>query len=284
MRIVFTIFFLCLFFSSSNLFGEEQIVKITLEKGNTDVLTIKNKPVKKAYIYGTHKNLIKFLIHDKFIQHNINQGVVYNFIVARSPHNNLSPGEINTHTNKILVLTEDSLSYVSVYNKINPENKDPKAIFRLAKINNLDIFVSYQFHDSFFTYNEEISQVILDKEKSDVFLIDGEPMSLVSLYGTKENIVKFLINDKFIRHKMQGNTNYSFSNTSMNNTLFDEYFKDISNAKAKIMIVIDENSDFLNIYNMMNNTNKKEISEDMFISIEDNIQISLIILPPGNKF
>lgn len=282
MRSIFC--FLILFFAlSSAFYGQDEIVKIILEKGNTDVLTIHKQPVNKAYVYGTHEDLIKFLINDRFIQHNIDQGVVYNFILTNTAQSNISKGDFKQQSDKILVLTEDSLSYIKVYNKINPGNKEPEPIFRLARVNNMDVFVSYRFDDSFFSDNEEISKVVLNKEKSDAFLIEGEPMALVSLYGSRENIIHFLINDKFIRHKVSESSQYSFSATK-DSALFDHYFQDTADNKTKVLIVIDEDEDFLNLYNMMNNASEEKAKENMSIRIEDSAQMSLIILAPGKDF
>lgn len=260
------------------------ILRIILEEGKSDILHIYDHKVSKAYVYGTEENLILFLINEKYVNHQINKGIVYNFLFAENLHKTntqWTKEQIMADSNKILILMEDSAAFQSIYKKSHPQAIDvpfENSTFQLGEINNLRVYVTSDKNDTIvFTYTKNIVKIDLEENKSDIFQINGKTVAKVSLYGTKEDIIRFLINDKYIKHRMEEGTNYVF--VSSND--YPDYFKRGEQEKSnKILIVIQDNNEFISLYNKVpeayrNNEDKNSLA----FKLEDLHNIKILVMP-----
>ncbi len=278
--IVFIFSFLCL--SGQN----EKLVRIVLEKGKTDVLQIEDKKIKKAYIYGTKENVIKFLINDKYIEHQIERGVIYNFLfsekIEKKDPASYSKTQMKNDSNKILIVTHDSNSYQKIYKKAFETNKTDPSVqtFKLGEVNNLKVFVSKIQSDTalFDESDKDIASIELVEDRSDLFQVDGDIISKVTIFGTKENIIRFLINDKYIKHRLDEGSSYMFlSSKKFSKIIESTEDKDLS---QEIIIVLDNKKEFLELYNSITDNKKKEITEDMSFHLDTINNIKVLVLAP----
>ncbi len=253
------------------------IVKIILDANKSDAFRIGEQKISRAHVYGTEENIIKFLISDKYVDHNMNRGVVYNFIFADNAYipADYNPQELQEDTNKILIYTSDSATYRSIFIKSDqPAENSKKNTFQLGEVNNLRVFVTDKMGDTnIFDGTKEIVHITLEEEKSDIFQINGTTIPKVVIYGTKENIIRFLINDKFIKHKMEE------SGSSYNFLYTDEYanqFKNSPDATKKLIIVIEDPNEFMMVYNNRLDKDPNNLS----FKLTDITDLSIVVLNP----
>jgi hypothetical protein len=256
------------------------IEKIVLEDGVSDIISIDGKKITKAYLYGVREDLIKFLINDVYIEHLLNRGIIYNFLFAENLIQVKNSNEALFDTNKILIVTDNIQTYEYILSKASPNEtsqiKNAK-MFQLGEINNLNIFVSSTYDDTtFFKGSNEIVRVTLQEQKSDQLKINGLPIDKVTIYGTKENIIRFLINDKFIKHKLETHgANYNFSSTDE----FTEYFPAIkSDEKSTVLIVIDNKKEFDDLHQVISKKNPTAILSPRSFKLEDINNMHIIVL------
>lgn len=280
MKMVFTLLLL----SGAGLFAQEseKVVRIVLEEGRSDVLQINEQNIEQAYVYGSRENVIKFLINDKYIQHQMDKGIVYNFLFDRKDTlGTLDKKEaLLNDTNKILIVTSDSNAYHIIHDKVFDAPAKSSNTFQLGEINNLKVFVSQSIEDtSIFKHPDKVAKIQLAEGKSDVFQVDGEPISSVTIFGSKNNIIRFLINDKYIKHRMMDEgASYTFTSSKNFNKIY-EYFEEKA-SQDKILIVIGSNQDFLEAYNKINKEKLEDIKKDLSFKLDKINDMDVLILGP----
>ncbi len=280
MKMVFSLLLL----SGTCLFAQEsdKVVRIILEEGHSDVLQINDRNIEQAYIYGNRENVIKFLINDKYIQHQMDKGIVYNFLFDKKDTiSTLEKKEsLLNDTNKILIVTSDSNAYQIIHDKVFNTPAKRSGTFQLEEINNLKVFVSQSIKDtSIFKHPDKVAKIQLNEGRSDIFQVDGEPISSVTIFGSKNNIIRFLINDKYIKHRMMDEgASYTFTTSTKFNKIY-EYFE--KNAgQDKILIVIGSDQDFLEAYNSINKEKLENIKKNLSFKLDKINDMDVLILGP----
>ncbi len=262
--------------------SQEEVVRITLEDGKSDILQIDTKKIGKAYVIGTRENIIKLLISEKYVQHQMGKGIIYNFLLSDEMSGNSKKtwtrDELKADSNKILIVAEDTASFNSIYRRsIKPITNSDNNAFQLGEVNNLKIFVSNKSTDTtIFNSNDLVVKIALDKNNSDIFQVEGHLISQVAIYGTRENIIRFLINDKFIKHKMDAGSSYSFVSSIETTNLFNS----ISPKSNKLLIQIEDGNQFIDVYNTQNKNSPITNTNDVkAIKLESLNNLEIYALP-----
>jgi hypothetical protein len=263
-------------------FAQDDLVRIKLEKGKTDILKINNQFISEAYVYGNRENLIKFLINDKYLDHYHHTATVYNFSLADiKSFNNAELNSVKSESNKVLIVTQSRKDFEDIYNKLKTKeiiSGKTENVFKLAEINNLNVYVSYELIDTIiFNDNENATFITLNEKISDAFHIEGTSIPIVKIYGTKENIIRFLINDKYIKHRLYGEgANYSFIKIP-DTTFFSSYFDNESGESSKILIAIKNHDEFINLYNELNDEKitTVDVNSSLVLEAVNNLEITV---------
>jgi hypothetical protein len=263
-----------LFMVSSLVSANNNIVRIELVNGKSDVLILSDVAVSKAVVYGTKEDIIHFLINDEYIEHNLSRGIIYRFLFAldsiSKPHG-ISKRIFAPDSNAILIVANDSSVFDSVCNTVYDDSSCKRLspdILQLGKVNDLNVYISRYFNDTLvFPFNTGLVKVDLNGKHTDAFQVEGKPYPEVSVFGSRENIIRFLINDKYVRHNLDEGSEYSFkSGDNMQKAL--DYFSSSSNADRKILIYIKDKNEFEKIYKKL----KKE--EDLIIANKHSFELN----------
>ncbi len=224
----------------------EDIVGIVLEEGKSDALVIGDKTIKKASVYGKKEDVLQFLINDKYIHHRMDDAVNYHFPLVRSTGKEESKAKSDK---KIYIRVHNDEEFKKIYSKLN-RDKNPHNSFRLHSINDIDIIVTRKDIDTNdFKTNLDIVKLLLQKDKTDVLKIANQEISEVTIYGTKDDLIHFLINEKYIVHRNAVGHGSEYKFTQAN-----EMSEQIKNLECKnntiskrILIIIDNPNEYESI-------------------------------------
>ncbi len=224
---------------------DDDVVGIVLDKDKGDALVIGDKTINKASVYGKEEDVLQFLINDKYIHHRMDDAVNYYFPLVRSQSENC---ETANSDKKIYILLQNKKEYLDLYEKLNPEhNGNYNNSFALKSVNNINIIVtnnaidSNEFHSSL-----DIVKLLLQKDKTDILKIAGQEISEVTIYGTKDDLIHFLINDKYVVHRYmpdQG-SKYKFMAADEMSEQFNNINNEEKNLSKKILIIIDNPEEY----------------------------------------
>ncbi len=258
-----------------------EIVKIKLEKDKSDALILGDQLISKANIYGTKDDIIHFLINDKYIQHQHDKGIIYHFLTKRSAKK--TEGDALEHSdvafndsNAVLVSIPDSNDFRAIANILFKTDNVP-SVFKLGSVNNMNIYMSHPVDDEkLFEKRKDFVSIVLERKRTDFVQIQGVSISQANLYGTKDNIIRFLINDKYVKHELDEGVNYKFISDAevREKKVFFKELDSISAKQRKILITIQDEEEYKKAYNYYSNDEQYYSSfdlngiEDMFIRIQ----------------
>lgn len=229
-------------------FTQDDVVGIVLEKDKGDALVIGDKTINKASVYGKEEDVLQFLINDKYIHHRMDDAVNYYFPLVRSHSNdNLA----NPSDKKIYIHLQNKEEYAKLYDKFsNEQNNNNKHSFCLKSVNNINVIVTNHIIDTNdFNPSLDIVKLLLHKDKTDVLKIAGQEISEVTIYGSKDDLIHFLINDKYIVHRNTPNQGSKYNFISANE--MSEHIKNIDEENEtlskRILIIIDNPEEYKSI-------------------------------------
>ncbi len=258
-----------------------EIVKIKLEKNKSDALFLGNQLISKAHIYGTKDDIIHFLINDKYIQHQHERGIIYHFLTKQSSQKAgreiLENSDVAfDDSNAVLVSIPDSNDFREIA-KLLFKPGDVPSVFKLGSVNNMNIYMSHPLNDDkLFEKRKDFVSVALERKRTDFVQIQGISISQAYLYGTKDNIIRFLINDKYVKHELDEGVNYKFISDAevQEKKVFFKELDSISVKERKILITIQDEEEYKNAYNYYTKDEQYRSSfdlngiEDMFIRVQ----------------
>ncbi len=267
-------------FTSSDIHNNE-IVKIKLEKSKSDALILGDQLISKAHIYGKKDDIIHFLINDKYIQHQHERGIIYHFLTKQSAQKTDKDALENSDvafndSNGVLVSIPDSNDFREIA-KLLFKTGDIPSVFMLGSINNMNIYMSHPINDDkLFKKRKDFVNVVLDRKRTDFVQIQEVSISKANLYGTKDNIIRFLINDKYVKHELDKGVNYKFISDAevQEKKVFFKDLDSISTKERKILITIQDEEEYKNAYNYYTHDEQYRSSfdlngiEDMFIRVQ----------------
>jgi len=263
--------------------SQSNLYTVVLEKEVSDVFKVNDMVFSKVHVFGNQENIIKFLISDKYVNHQIGGGIIYNFILSKSElkANQLDTSRVNIYEDKskILIVASDTASYNLIYNESGQSSvTNMPNTFKLAIVNNLHVLVTRNIEDTaVFANTDDIVRVSLGTKKGDMFQIDGKTIPNLMLYGLRENIIRFLINDQYIRHKMETGTNYSFSPSGNISHLLPNSLNN-DDFNGSIVVLIPNKDEFIAIYNAINSTKIKSIKKEMYVELPQANSLKIFLI------
>ncbi len=258
-----------------------EIAKIKLEKNKSDALILGSQLISKAHIYGTKDDIIHFLISDKYIQHQHERGIIYHFLTKQSFQKTGRDALENSDvafddSNAVLVSIPDSNDFREIA-KLLFKSGDVPSVFKLGSVNNMNIYMSHLVNDDkLFEKRKDFVSIALERKRTDFVQIQKISISQANLYGTKDNIIRFLINDKYVKHELDEGVNYKFISDAevQEKKVFFKELDSISTKDRKIVITIQDEEEYKNAYNYYSNDEQYRSSfdlkgiEDMFIRVQ----------------
>lgn len=269
--------------AANSAIGQTQdIVSIQLKENQSDAVRIKGRVISKARVYGTKDDILHFLINDAYVKHYRKQGVIYHFF----KQNNADTSSLSLHdyemaihdSNGVMVLIPKTEEFREIMRLLNPQKKSAVLhnTYKLGKINELNVYISGVSPDSvIIPSHRDIVSIQLDQKKhTDVLNIKGRAVSKAIIYGTKDNIMRFLVNDQYIDHGVESGVSYNFTKRQKLPAL-NNYFDKADTTTKRVVLVIPDKKEFLTAYRRYTNQPNAGIPDSLYFDLkkENNVAV-----------